>query len=104
MAAASVIALVWDRFLTTYPDVHLELQVDDAPVDIVAKGFDAAIGIRERAAVDMVAVRVTGPMKATVVGPPAYFARRPPPPTPAAPAPHNGIQYRWAPAALTSPF
>ncbi len=60
MAAASVIALVWDRFLTTYPDVHLELEVDDAPVDIVARGFDAAIGIRERAPADMIAVRVTG--------------------------------------------
>jgi len=76
MAAASVIAPVWDRFLTTYPDVHLDLQVDDAPVDIVAKGFDAAFGIRERAPADMIAVRVTGPMKVAVVGAPAYFARR----------------------------
>src|SRR3981081_1095143 len=47
-AAAAAIAPVWDRFLAAYPDVHLELQVDDAPVDIVAKGFDAAIGLRER--------------------------------------------------------
>ena len=44
MAAASVIAPVWERFLSTYPEVHLELQADEAPTDIVAKGFDAGIG------------------------------------------------------------
>src|SRR3984957_12404062 len=41
MAAAAVIAPVWRRFLSTYPEVHLELQVSEAPIDIVAKGFDA---------------------------------------------------------------
>ena len=95
---------LWDRFLATYPDVHLELQVDDAPVDIVAKGFDAAIGIRERAAVDMVAVRVTGPMKVTVVGAPAYFARRPAPRTPDDLAQHSCIQYRWGDGVFVWPF
>ena len=95
MAAAAVIAPMWDRFLTTYPDVHLDLQVDDAPVDIVAKGFDAAIGIRERAPVDMIAVRVTGPMKVAVVGAPAYFARRRAPCIPDDLALHSCVQYRW---------
>jgi DNA-binding transcriptional LysR family regulator len=103
-AAAAAIAPVWDRFLAAYPDVHLELQVDDAPVDIVAKGFDAAIGIRERAAVDMVAVRVTGPMKVTVVGAPAYFARRPAPRTPDDLAHHSCIQYRWGDGVFVWPF
>ena len=95
MAAAAVIAPMWDRFLATYPDVHLDLQVDDAPVDIVAKGFDAAIGIRERAPADMIAVRVTGPMKVAVVGAPAYFARRRAPCTPDDLALHSCVQYRW---------
>jgi DNA-binding transcriptional LysR family regulator len=103
-AATAAIAPVWDRFLAAYPDVHLELQVDDAPVDIVAKGFDAAIGIRERAAVDMVAVRVTGPMKVTVVGAPAYFARRPAPRTPDDLAHHSCIQYRWGDGVFVWPF
>ena len=103
-AATAAIAPVWDRFLATYPDVHLDLQVDDAPVDIVAKGFDAAIGIRERAAGDMVAVRVTGPMKVTVVGAPAYFARRPAPITPDDLADHSCIQYRWGDGVFVWPF
>jgi DNA-binding transcriptional LysR family regulator len=95
MAAATVIAPVWDRFLTTYPDVHLELEVDDAPVDIVAKGFDAAIGVRERAPADMIAVRVTGPMKMAVVGAPTYFARQSAPRTPDDLALHSCVQYGW---------
>jgi len=103
-AAAAAIAPVWDRFLKTYPDVHLDLQVDDSPVDIVAKGFDAAIGIKERVAADMIAVRVTGPMKVVVVGAPAYFARRPAPRTPDDLAHHSCIQYRWGDSVFVWPF
>src|ERR1700730_10654502 len=44
LAAAVVIAPIWGRFLSTYPEVHLELAVGEAPIDIVAKGFDAGIG------------------------------------------------------------
>lgn len=95
VAAATVIAPVWDRFLATYPEVHLDLQVDEGPVDIVAKGFDAAIGIREEAAADMVAIRVTAPMKVAVVGAPAYFARRRAPLAPDDLGHHSCIQYRW---------
>ena len=103
-AAAMAIAPVWERFLATYPDVHLELLVDDAPVDVVAQGFDAAIGIKERVAADMVAVRVTGPMKVAIVGAPTYFARRPPPQTPDDLADHSCILYRWGDSTFMWPF
>jgi DNA-binding transcriptional LysR family regulator len=95
MAAAAVIAPVWDRFLATYPDVHLELEVDEGPVDVVEEGFDAAIGIRERVAADMIAVRVTSPMKVAVVGAPSYFAQRCPPRRPDDLGSHRCVQYRW---------
>jgi DNA-binding transcriptional LysR family regulator len=103
-AAAIAVAPVWDCFLETYPDVQLELEVDDAPVDILSKGFDAAIGIRERAAADMIAVRVTGPVKVAVVGAPAYFVRRSVPRTPDDLAQHNCIQYRWGDNTYAWPF
>jgi DNA-binding transcriptional LysR family regulator len=93
-AAASVIAPVWRRFLSTYPEVHLELQVSEAPLDIVAKGFDAGIGTQDRAAADMIAVRVMGPMKVAVVGAPSYFAQRSRPRTPDDLARHSCVQYR----------
>jgi DNA-binding transcriptional LysR family regulator len=93
-AAAAVIVPVWARFLSTYPDVHLELHLDEAPTDIVAKGFDAGIGPQDRADADMVAVRVTGPMKLAVVGSPAYFARKRPPRVPEDLTRHDCVQYR----------
>ena len=77
--AAAVIVPMWGRFLSTYPEIHLELHAGDGPIDIVAKGFDAGIGPRDQAAADMIAVRAMGPTKLAVVGAPVYFARRSPP-------------------------
>jgi DNA-binding transcriptional LysR family regulator len=94
LAATVVIAPNWRRFLSTYPDVHLELAAGEAPIDIVAKGFDAGIGPRDRAPADLIAVRVSGPLKVAVVGAPAYLARRPPPRTPDDLAQHRCVQYR----------
>jgi DNA-binding transcriptional LysR family regulator len=94
LAAAAVIAPIWLRFLSTYPEVHLELAVGEAPIDIVAKGFDAGIGPRDRVPADMIAVRVMGPMKVAVVGAPTYFAKRRPPRTPDDLARHSCVQFR----------
>jgi DNA-binding transcriptional LysR family regulator len=94
LAAAAVIAPIWGRFLSTYPEIHLELAVGEAPIDIVAKGFDAGIGPRDRAAADMIATRVTGPLRVAVVGAPAYFAQQRPPRTPDDLARHSCVQYR----------
>ena len=95
-AGMAVIAPVWARFLSTFPDVQLEVHADEALVDIVAKGFDAGISAKDLAAADMIAVRVMGPMRVTVVGAPAYFARRRPPRTPDDLARHSCVQYRLA--------
>ena len=96
IAAAGVLAPISARFLSTYPEIHLEVAVGEAPIDIVAKGFDAGIGPRDRVPVDMIAVRVMGPMKIAVVGAPSYFAQRRPPRTPDDLAHHTCIQYRRA--------
>jgi DNA-binding transcriptional LysR family regulator len=93
-AATAVIAPVWRRFLSTYPEVHLEVQVNEAPADIVAKGFDAGIGTQDRAAADMIAVRVMGPLKVAVSAAPSYFAQRNPPRSPDDLGRHRCIQYR----------
>ena len=95
-AGMAVIAPVWARFLSTFPDVQLEVHADAAPGDIVAKGFDAGIGPKDWAAADMIAVRVMGPMRVAVVGAPGYFARRRPPRTPDDLARHSCVQYRRA--------
>src|SRR5271154_2183246 len=93
-AAAAVIAPIWERFLATYPEVHLELAVGEAPIDIVARGFDAGIGPHDRAPADMIGVRVMGPIEIAIVGAPAYFARQRPPRTPDDLTRHSCVQYR----------
>jgi DNA-binding transcriptional LysR family regulator len=96
LVATAVVVPIWDRFLSTYPEVHLELHVGDAPIDIVAEKYDAGLGPQDRAAADMIAVRVTGPMKMAIVGAPTYFARRRTPRTPDDLARQSCIQYRLA--------
>jgi DNA-binding transcriptional LysR family regulator len=96
LAGTAVIAPVWARFLSTFPDVQLEIHADVTPGDTVAKGFDAGIGPKDWAAADMIAIRVIGPMRVAVVAAPAYFARQRPPRTPDDLARHSCIQYRRA--------
>jgi DNA-binding transcriptional LysR family regulator len=104
LAAAAVIAPVWARFASTYPDVHLEILVEMRPIDIVASSFDAGIGPKDWAAADMIAVRVMGPMKVAVVGAPSYFKRRRPPRTFDDLASHSCVQYRFAPNGAVLPW
>ncbi len=96
LAGAAVFAPIWGRFLSTYPEVQLEIALGEAPIDIVAKGFDAGIGPRDRVPADMIAIRVTGPMKIAVVGAPAYFARRGWPRALDDLSRHRCVQYRRA--------
>ena len=96
LVATAVVVPIWDRFLATYPEVHLEVHVGDAPIDIVAEGYDAGIGPQDRAAADMIATRLTGPMKMALVGAPAYFARQRTPRTPDDLTRQSCIQYRLA--------
>ena len=63
-------------FLADHPRVRLDVVVSDEVVDIVAAGFDAGIQLGEWIDRDMVAVPVTGDIRMTVVGAPAYLARR----------------------------
>jgi DNA-binding transcriptional LysR family regulator len=96
LVASTVIVPIWERFLSTYPEIQFELHIGDAPIDIVAKGYDAGVGARDRAAADMIAVRVMGPMKMAFVSAPTYFARRRPPRTPDDLNHHSCVQYRLA--------
>jgi len=104
LAAPVVIAPIWERFLSTYPEVRLELWVDMTPLDIVASSFDAGIGPKYWAAADMIAIRLRGPVKVAVVGAPKYFERRPPPRTPDDLPSHGCIQYRFAANGPTVPW
>lgn len=101
--AQTLIEPVLEGFAAAYPAVELELVFEDRFVDIVAEGYDAGIRIGEMIAQDMIAVRLTKPSPLTVVGSPAYFARRGKPLRPEQLSEHacinvrlfGGALYRW---------
>lgn len=93
-AAHMVLTPMLGSFAQAYPDVRLEILVDDQLVDIVAAGFDAGIRLGERVQRDMVAVRVSPELRGVVVGSPAYFADHPVPMLPTDLDAHRCLNYR----------
>lgn len=93
-AADTVIWPALERLLPAYPDIRVEVQVDNTLSDLVAGRYDAGIRIGELVAKDMVAVRIGPELRMAVVGAPAYFARRPPPSTPQDLTGHSCINLR----------
>ncbi|MER8706935.1 MULTISPECIES: LysR family transcriptional regulator [unclassified Mesorhizobium] len=82
------------KFLSDFPDINVELVVDNAFTNIVERQFDAGVRLGESIARDMVAVRIGADVTYTVVGSPHYFAHRTPPETPQELTGHNCINYR----------
>ena len=89
-------------FLTNHPHIQLDLVLSDAPVDIVAEGFDAGIQLGEVIDKDMIAVPVTGDLRLAVVGAPSYFARRNAPTHPRELIEHDCLN--WHPTADAPPY
>src|SRR6201987_953097 len=95
MAAKKLIAPRLGRFHRAYPDVVLDIVIDDGLSDIVAGRFDAGIRIGERLEKDMIAVRLTPDIKLLAVASPDYLARRGEPQTPADLHRHACINWRF---------
>ncbi|MEC9364933.1 MAG: LysR family transcriptional regulator [Pseudomonadota bacterium] len=95
MAAKKIIAPRLGRFHAAYPDVILDIVVDDGLSDIVAGGFDAGIRVGGRLQKDMVAVRLTPDVKLLAVASPDYIARHGEPRTPADLHQHACINWRF---------
>jgi len=81
-AAKTVLWPVLAKFLPQYPDISVEVDLDEGLTDIVASRFDAGIRLGEQVQKDMIAVRVGPELRMAVVGSPAYFASRKVPETP----------------------
>src|SRR5436305_793249 len=54
-------------FLSAHPQVRLDLAVSEAPLDIVAEGYDAGVRLGEVIDRDMIAVPVSGDIRLIVV-------------------------------------
>jgi DNA-binding transcriptional LysR family regulator len=95
-AAEFLLAPVITQFLKAYPEIKLDVAVEDALTDIVAERYDAGIRPGERIARDMIALRIGDPMQIAVVASPAYLAERGTPVTPLDLQRHNCIRIRFS--------
>jgi DNA-binding transcriptional LysR family regulator len=90
-------AILWPalaKLLPRYPDIKVELTIDQGLTDIVAARYDAGVRLGEQVAKDMIAVRIAPDMRMAVVGAPSYFARRPRPKRPQDLTAHDCINLR----------
>ena len=75
-AADTVLWPAVEKLLPAYPDITVEIMIDNGLTDIVRERLDAGVRLGEQVARDMVAVRIGPDLRMAVVGAPGYFAKR----------------------------
>ncbi len=94
MAAKSIISTRLGRFHQAYPDVILDIVVDDSLSDIVAGRFDIGIRVGRKLERDMTVVRLTPDIKIVVAASPDYLSRYGEPTSPTDLHRHSCINWR----------
>lgn len=67
------------KFLPHYPDIKVELMLDNGLSDIVTERYDAGVRMGEQLAKDMISVRIGPDFRFAVVGAKSYFKKHPEP-------------------------
>lgn len=93
-AMSAVLWSVLKPFMAQYPDINVEVTVDDGLTDIVDGRFDAGVRLGEQVAKDMIAVRIAPDMRMAVVGSADYLHRFGVPETPEQLDQHRCINMR----------
>ena len=97
-AAQTILRPKLAEFLPQYPDVNVEVSINDGFVDIVGEQFDAGVRLGESVSKDMIALRIGPDWRFLVVGTPGYLSRRSPPEHPRDLTNHQCINLRMASA------
>ena len=93
-AARTILWPKLEKFLPAYPDIKVEIVVENALTDIIAGKFDAGVRLGGQVAKDMIAVRIAPDMRMAAVASPAYFKTCPVPKHPQDLTQHNCINLR----------
>ena len=93
-ATSTVLWPALKPFMLQYPDINIEITVDNGLTDIVDGRFDAGVRLGEQVAKEMIAVRIAPDMRMAVVGSPAYLQQAGTPQTPWDLAQHRCINLR----------
>ncbi|WP_208247737.1 LysR family transcriptional regulator (plasmid) [Rhizobium sp. T1470] len=82
------------KFLPQYPDITVELILDNGLTDIVTERYDAGVRMGEHLAKDMISARIGPDFSLAVVGCPSYFAEHGVPAHPKDLVAHTCINFR----------
>lgn len=93
-AARLLVSPVLREFFEAFPQVHIDLAVEDRLIDVVAEGFEAGIRFGASTPKDMIAVPLTPPLRWVVVASPDYLARHGRPTRPEDLYHHSCVQMR----------
>lgn len=102
-SAAEAVVMPWlADFLEAYPDITVDINCDNALIDLVEGGFDVGIRLGENVALDMVSVPLGGRQRLACVAAPRYLKGRTAPRAPEDLSAHRclnvrlrGGVYRW---------
>lgn len=89
--------IVWPRLkrmLLDYPDIAVELNIDNGFRNIVEERFDAGVRLGESVDKDMIAVRISPDWRLVAVASPDYLAGNPAPQSPQDLVHHRCINHR----------
>jgi DNA-binding transcriptional LysR family regulator len=78
-AAETILWPAVEKLRRAYPDITVEIDVDNGLTDIVAGRYHAGVRLGERVDKDMIAVRISPDLRMAVVGAPSYFSDHPKP-------------------------
>ena len=90
-------SVVWPKLrpvLAQYPDIEVELAIDNGFRNIVEESFDAGVRLGEGVEKDMIAVRIGPDWRLVAVAAPSYFATHPAPTHPRDLVGHSCINHR----------
>ena len=99
-----IVAPALPDFTAAYPEIEIDLSVTDAVSDILGEELHAGFRLGDRIAQDMVAVRLTPPLRLAVLGSPEYLARRGRPGAPSDLLGHDCIRYRFQTSGRIYPW
>lgn len=83
------------KFGADYPEITVEVSVDDSLVDFIAAGYDAGVRRSEVLDPDVIAVRIDHGTRLAYVAAPSYLAEAGPPAAPNDLLQHRCVNYRF---------
>src|SRR5262249_42368136 len=91
-----VLAPKLGAFAKAYPDIMIDLVIEDRFTDVVAGGFDAGVRLGGRLQRGMIAVRIGPRIRGAVVAAPPYFEEMPRPQHPRDVMQHHCLRFRFS--------